>query len=192
MFKKEFTQLADVLIEKEISKNEDRDIIIHGLSSGIELVFSVITTITLGFAFGLLVESLIFLISFSFIRTYAGGYHCQKAINCYFFSSGIVVLVLVIVKFTPTGYILATSLAMLTISVPIILKLSPMETETKPLDEVEKEHYRRITIQNLIIECLIISVLFVTGINKFAFVISLGVMVSAGVVVLQRKIINKI
>ena len=138
MLKGKLAKLADVLIEKNISKIEDREIIIYGLSTGMELVLNTATTIVLGLVFGMVLESIIFSLSFSAIRIYAGGYHCQKAINCYFFSSGIVILVLAIVKFTPSKYILKISIFILLISVPVILKLAPVETPTKLLDEMEK------------------------------------------------------
>ena len=37
-----------MFIEKEICKNEDKEIIIRGLISGIELIFNILTTIILG------------------------------------------------------------------------------------------------------------------------------------------------
>lgn len=178
--------LADMIMESDKNTVKDKEIIVYGLKSAITQILSIISTAVLGCIFGLLWESIVFLVSFSAIRMYAGGYHCQKAIHCYIISSVIMVLVFAIVKFTPTGYILGMSLAMLIFSVPIILKLAPMETETKPLDEVEKQHYRKITIRNLVSECCIISILLITGGNNFAFVMSLGIMVTAGVVVLQK------
>lgn len=138
MLKLQIIKLVDMFIEKEICKNEDKEIIIHGLTSGIELIFNILTTIILGFIFGLVIESLVFLISFSFIRTYSGGYHCKSAINCYLFSSMVVVLVLFIVKSTNIEYILIISMIMLLISIPIIFKFAPVETETKQFDDIEK------------------------------------------------------
>ena len=105
MLKFQIIKLVDMFIEKEICKNEDKEIIIHGLTSGIELIFNILTRIILGFIFGLVIEILVFLISFSFICTYLGGYHYKSAINCYLFSSIVVVLVLFIVKSTNIQYI---------------------------------------------------------------------------------------
>lgn len=178
--------IADMIMKSDKNTVKDKEIIVYGLKSAITQGLSIIITSVLGYIFGLLWESIVFLVSFSAIRMYAGGYHFQKAIHCYVVSSGIMILVLTIVKFTPAGYILVTNLAMLTISVPIILKLAPMETETKPLDEVEKQHYRKITIRNLVVECCIILILLIAGINNFAFVMSLGIMITAGVIVLQK------
>lgn len=184
---KQMTKLADILTEKGISKNEDKEIIVYGLTSGIELIFNITTTIALGFIFGMVIESLIFLISFSLIRTYAGGYHCKKAINCYLFSSGVVVLVLTIVKFSPKGNILVSSLMMLLIAIPIILRLAPVETETKPLDEVEQKHFRNKTIFHLAVEGIVIIILFLFKSYVLGYVICLGFLMSAMLVLLGYK-----
>ena len=50
----------------------------------------------------------------------------------------VVVLVLFIVKSTNIEYILIISMIMLLISIPIIFKFAPVETATKPLDDIEK------------------------------------------------------
>ncbi|MFI3214935.1 MAG: accessory gene regulator B family protein, partial [Eubacteriales bacterium] len=134
----------------------------------------------------------IFLISFSLLRTYAGGYHCKTAIQCYFMSVGTIFAVLMIVKYTSQEYITPISVLLLLIGVPLIWKLAPVGAKNKPLDEVEKQHYRKITIRNLVIECCIISILLIAELNNFAFVMSLGIVITAGVVVLQRKITNTI
>ena len=187
MFTKQSEKLANMLIEKEISKDEDKEIIIYGLSTGIELLFNIITTLALGFIWGLVFESILFLFSFSLIRTYAGGYHCQKAINCYFFSSGIVILVLAIVKFTPSKYILKISIFILLISVPVILKLAPVETPTKLLDEMEKKYFRKKTVLHLSVESIVITILYISKLTSFAYLICLGIMVSAILVLLGYK-----
>lgn len=85
MFKNQITKIADILIKNGVAEIEYKEIIVYGLTFGIELILNILTTIILGFMFGMVIESLIFLISFSLIRTYAGGYHSQSALKCYFF-----------------------------------------------------------------------------------------------------------
>lgn len=186
MFTKQMEKLADVLIKNDMTKAEDKDVIVYGLSTGIELAFNIITTIVLGVMFGLVLESLIFLGSFSFIRTYAGGYHCEKAINCYLMSSGIVVLVLAIVKYTPKDYIFILSIVLLAVSIPLLVKLAPIEASNKPLVEEELTYFRKKTIVHLCIEAVLILGLFVLSLYKFAFLVCLGLGVSGGLIIMQR------
>ena len=186
MIAKQIEKFTEILIEKEISKADDKDLIVYGLSTGIELCFNILTTIVLGFLFGLVFESLVFLVSFSLIRTYSGGYHCQKAVNCYLMSSGIVVSVLVIVKFTPKEYMLIISAVLLLFSIPILLKFAPTETLTKPLDDDERKHYRKKMVKDLFCECVVIPVLFAMELRSFGFVVCVGLMVSAGLVLVGQ------
>lgn len=186
MFYTQIEQLADVIIENKLSKTNDREIIIYGLTTGIEIIFNIFTTMILGFIFGLVFESLVFLIAFSMIRTYAGGYHCVKAINCYLFSSTIVILVLSIVKFTPDKYVFIISVILLILSLPILLKFMPVDTKTKSLDVDEKKYFRKKAVTNLLIEIVIIIALFYISKYSLGYVVSLSIMVTAFMVVLGK------
>lgn len=174
MFTKQMESLTDVMIEKEISKMEDKDVIVYGLSTGIELVFNIITTIILGLLFGLVLESFIFLVSFSFLRIYAGGYHCEKALNCYLMSSGVVALVLAIVKFIPIKYLFIISVVLLLLSVPTILKYAPVGSAHRHLDEEELAYFRKKMLQSLLVECLIIIFLLAIRMQLQAFIMILA------------------
>lgn len=193
MFTTQMEKFADILIEQGISKSEDRDIVVYGLCTGIELLLNIITTLILGILFGMVLESLVFLISFSFVRVYAGGYHCEKAISCYFMSTGIVVFVLSIVEFIPTEQMMIMGIVILLVATAVLLKLVPMETPTKPLDELERQYYRKKTIYHLMIECVLACGLFLLQLDSFALVICLGVLVSAWLVFWQKiSVINQI
>lgn len=185
MFETIITHFSEELIVNKIIKKEDKEIIVHGLISGIELVINIITTLALGFIFTIPLESLVFLISYLLIRIYAGGYHCKQSINCYIFSSGIVVLNLAIVKFTPKEYILIISLAILLISLPIILILAPKESEARALDEIERKYFRKKMILYLCVECAVVTILFFVKLIILGFVICLGIMISAIMILLE-------
>ena len=140
--------------------------------------------------FELALESVVFLIAFSYVRTYAGGFHCQKVSNCYIMSTSIISLVLFIVRLTPETCILILSIVILCMCIPIIYNLAPVETLNKPLEEAEQRYYRKKTVVHLQSECIVISILFVLGLGNFAYVICLGIMVSA-LSLLLSKLINK-
>lgn len=191
MLNKKLEKVVDFLVNNGVDANVDKDIILYGLTVAVEQTVSIISAIILGWIVGLVWETITFLVSFSLLRTYAGGYHCKTATNCYFMSIGIVFAVLMIVKYTPQGYTAPICILMLLISVPLILKHAPMESIDKPLDENEKEYYRKMIIRNLIIECCIILALLITKIYQFSFVMSLGFMVSALAVILQKQTKNQ-
>ncbi len=184
-------KLADVLMENETNPNIDKDIIVYGLNSAIEQGLSMITAIVLGWMFGLTLEIIVFMVSFTFIRTYAGGYHCKKAINCYLSSSGVILVVLLVTKLMPNEVLGIASLIILVASAPILYKFAPVETPTKPLDEIEKKYYHRKILVNLSFECIIILILSTLKFNTFAFVVCIGIIISAGLVMIEKTIQNK-
>ena len=180
-------KLADMILESNTNSQVDKDIIVYGLNSAIEQSANVLTTVVIGISFGLLLESIVFLVSFSMVRMYAGGYHCKSAIHCYFMSSGIIVAVLAIVKFTPMEYIIPISVIALLLSVPVILKLAPVGTVNRPLDAMEQKHYRKKTISHLGIECCAILIMFFVELHTMAYVLCLGIFITMGVVALQKR-----
>lgn len=185
MIKKSMQNLTNILIKKEICRAQDKDIIIHGLTSGIELIFNILTTILLGLIFGLFIESMFFLISFSLIRMYAGGYHCKKAISCYIMSSATIILVLGIVKYTPIQNMNIISLVFLFIAIPILLKFAPVGIATKPLDEKSRKYFRKKMILHLYLELILLSILFILNLNALGYIICISIFISCLLVVLN-------
>ncbi len=181
---------ADAIIAQGRHTEADREIIICGLSTAIKMTLNIITTIVLGILFGMIIESLLFLVSFAFLRTYSGGYHCEKALNCYLMSSGIVVLVLAIVKFTPEVYMPWIGIIILLISIPSLLKFAPVAAKHKPLDEIERKHYRRKTFIHLAIECIAVGCLFGFGFYDLGSLLALGIF-SVTILVLTQKVVVK-
>lgn len=184
------TKFVDLLVDRKIGKKEDRDIIIYGLMSGIKLLLNIVTTIILGAIFGLILESLIFLIFFSLIRSYTGGYHAERTLSCYIFSSLVIVAVLLAIRFTPQMYILFLNIVIMIIAIPIILKFAPVDALLKPLDNIERKHFRKKGIINLFIECILVFIFYAFKQYKFSYIITLGILVSALLIIIQI-IINK-
>ncbi|ONI43435.1 hypothetical protein AN641_10175 [Candidatus Epulonipiscioides gigas] len=185
MLKEKLEKLVNELVANGHCKSEDKEIVIYGLSTAIELTFNIITMLVLGALFDLLLETVIFLVSFSLIRIYAGGYHCQKSINCYFFSTALFLLILTILKFTSVNYIFIISIVLICISVPIILKFAPVETPTKLLDNDEIKYFRKKTVFNLIAELIVVSILFFYNLYYFSYIICLGITLSSITIIIE-------
>lgn len=179
MFITQVDKLTKTLIDRKIITVDNRETVNYGLSTGVELILNLITTLTIGFVLNMILESIVFLFSFAYIRVYAGGYHLKKALNCYLASNGIVVLVLLIVMLIPKEYITLISLILLVISVPVILKFAPIGTPNKPLNCQEKDIFWKKVLKNLGIELIFIAILFLLGIQNIALVIILGIFTSS-------------
>lgn len=179
MFTSQIKKLVNKFTKQGISKFEDEDSIVYGLSLGIEIFLNIITTIILGVAFNLVLESLIFVITFSLLRGYVGGYHCEKASNCYFLSIGIVILVLVMVKFILKEYMIIISIILSIFSLPVIIKLAPSEAKHKPLDQFERIRYRRKSMLYLFVEFGLMGILVFLKLYNLGFIVSMSIFISA-------------
>jgi accessory gene regulator B len=77
MFIKQVNKFTEVLIDQRIITTDNRETINYGLSTGIELILNLITTLAIGLILDMVLESVVFVLSFAFIRMYADGYHLK-------------------------------------------------------------------------------------------------------------------
>lgn len=185
---KKIENFATLMVENNKCEEEDKEIVIYGLKMAIEIILMIITIVALGLIFGLVIEGLLFFLSFSLIRTYAGGYHCESAKVCYIASSCVVLSFFMILKFMNVDYMFLVSSIMVIVSSIAIFKYAPISTKNNPLDNEAKDHFRKKAITNLIIECAIISILLFNNFEYYAFIMSLGVFISGVLVLVQKKI----
>ncbi len=185
MLTEKLTKLADVLMEGEQNKDIDRDIIVYGLTLAIEQTAGALTSLALAVYYGLVPHCVLFLIAYSAIRTYAGGFHCQKAVNCYIFSTGMLLIVLTAIKHTPIDYLQGIVIILSIISAIIIVALAPKETPNKPMDNVEVKHFRKQSLLRLGILILVIIGLAIASLWLYSYVIALAITASSILLLVQ-------
>lgn len=128
---------------------------------GVELLISSIISTTIILLIGLLTktffESIIFLISFSAIRVYTGGYHSMTYLRCNIISAlsyvAIVVFLYLFEEFT-SNLIVITSCFLLTVILALIF--APVRHENKELSESDIKKYKLLSL-------LMITVVFLIG-----------------------------
>lgn len=151
--------------------------------------FHVITVITLGLCFNLLVESLVFYFSFIAIRKFAGGYHAKTPVRCYLFSFASNIIILCLVKWLSSINTLFIFIFIIfeLLCVVLILLISPLDTENNPLTGQEKKMHRMLTSIITILIFIISSLCFFKGYINIGSSMICGVVMSA-LVLLMRKI----
>lgn len=84
-----FIESTDFLKEhKEIT----REILSFGCEIFLSTIFGWFTVMVLSVCFGRVLEGFIFIVTFSLIRSYSGGYHLSKGIECFLSYIGIFLL----------------------------------------------------------------------------------------------------
>lgn len=140
-----FYQLSERITDKfeqlNVISSDDRDIYRYGVQQGCVLLLNLLSIITIGLLCGMLIESILFMLVFVPLRTYAGGYHAKTHIRCYVYSMLTITVILLTMKllaFDFWHYVL-----MMAVGCSAILWLAPSEDENKPLDSLEQKAYRK-------------------------------------------------
>lgn len=131
------------LKQNGVLESKDEAIIHFGLNGLLSTIFSFISIILIGLYCDCLMESIIFTISFFFLRIYAGGYHADTPIKCYGTSLAISITVFYIIHRLNLGTMILTFIFILS-SITVLI-LSPLDTPNKPLDQEEYKFYKKKT-----------------------------------------------
>ncbi|EJP6474070.1 accessory gene regulator B family protein [Clostridium botulinum] len=142
-------KIVDKLIDGNIIESEDKDLYTYGFHQGFLIIFNILTAIAIGLLFKMVWESLVFLMAYIPLRSYAGGYHARTPLRCYMFSLIIIIMVLLGIKFIYWNSIICIIVTFCAAS--IIFALQPVEDENKPLDKKERVVYKKRTKSILLV-----------------------------------------
>lgn len=137
-------KLTDRFIDNGIIRSEDKELYTYGLQQGIIMIVNIFTTVLIGFLFGIVWQSIVFMLSYFPLCSFAGGYHAKTQLRCYLLSIVLTSAVFWAIKFIPWTNFMIWNLTLA--SGMIILTLSPVEDNHKPLDEKEVHVYQKWTI----------------------------------------------
>lgn len=160
------------LIDAEIISNMDADVYSYGFFQGIMMLINIMTILLLGMIFKLLIPCILLNFAYIPIRIYAGGHHADSSAKCYVNSTIMIAVLLAIIKWVPIHFALLVLL--LIVSSIVIWTLAPVETENNPLDESEKEVFKKRARVILIIEAIIFFISLIFCENWIAQTIALG------------------
>lgn len=171
-----------------INNEENYELYQYAIFIVLSAVLHFTSVIILGICFDLLVESLLFYISFIAIRKFAGGYHSKTPTRCFLYSLTINFSVLLAIKLLSAynGWITFT---LCVFSFLIILLFSPVGNANKPLNDKEKKIYRWVAITITFVLLVVFLLLKYFFLSSFANAVCLGIFTSA-VVVIAGKIFN--
>ena len=94
-------RVVESLISLGVVPSEDKDIYVYGIGQGTVLLVNLISVIIIGLLLGMVWQSLVFILAYIPIRSYAGGYHASTQLRCYILSNAVVVAVLLAIKLVP-------------------------------------------------------------------------------------------
>lgn len=154
-------RMANHLLRKDVITQEDYEIYLFGIEQVLSTTFNLLSVLLLGMALQCVLQMVLLVTAFIVLRSYAGGYHASTPLRCYLLSMTIIFIFLSALKYF--NWDIRVLMGLLLVSGVVILTLAPVDTENKPIDEVEYHHYRRKAIIVWAIEVFLVVLCAVLG-----------------------------
>lgn len=168
----------------DCAEEDERSVIEFGIGILFSKMLNLITEMIIGCLFSMLLETVIFLLAFSFLRSYAGGFHASSSLKCYISSSAVMVIDLLIIRYADMSIV---NIAFALFGTVSCLIFAPAESKNKPLDEVEKKEYRKRALIILFLILFVMTCSYFLHIN-FIFTTLSVVLLIEGIMLIFGKI----
>ena len=142
-------RMVQFFYENNVIKKDDMEIYEYGLELLLSSILQIIAVLLISVVVGKLLVTIMFLLAFCTLRTFAGGYHAETHFRCF------IILLFVYSIF-----------------------LAPIDSENKPLTSDEKNRYRKISISIIFVQTLLIITMALFNI-QIMFSVSFGQLASA-------------
>ena len=177
---------TDTLIKNKQIDESERAIYEYGCYILLSTILFFFVTIVSGFILQTIWSSIIFLISFMLVRRYAGGYHAKTEKRCQINSFILIIFCNVLIKLSMHFKLQLLLMSISFISVVSILALAPLDSKEKPLSNIEKKHYQKITYIILVILIAISIVTCNFGINLICVPICCALLLEGFLIILGK------
>lgn len=134
-------RIGDDLVRSGVVKEEDVAICVYGINQILVSALNVSSTLIIGMMFGVLLEVAVFMMAYIPLRSFAGGYHAKTPLRCYIFSVIMLIIISIGMKYLSVAE--WVYYAVLSAAILVVLALSPVEDQNKPLDETERKVYKK-------------------------------------------------
>lgn len=172
-------KIMDFITRNRRIGNEEAEIVRYGL----EMTVLKFTFFVAALFISLLMDSfwqfIIFILLFSVLRSYAGGYHAKTRIWCFLQSMLLIITAIMIINITQkfTYIIIPLSLIALAASAAI-WRLAPVDTKNKRLNFDEKVSLRKKTRITLAVEIIIGIASFILNFKMISCAVTLSIIAS--------------
>lgn len=143
------------------SSDNEKEIYAYSIEVLISLFINFFILSTTAYLLKKQVELIVFIVFFSGLRSYAGGYHARTHIECIILS-----FCLFVISASSSAYLMEYGNILLILgvlfSVIMVFMLAPTESENKPLSKRERVKYKRISRILVIVLSLITIYLYST------------------------------
>jgi len=136
--------LSDGIGLKLNSSDNEKEVYAYSIEVLLSLLINLLILSITAYILNRKLELFVFIIFFSGLRVYAGGYHAKTHLECFSIS-----LILFLISALSNSYLTAYGEIILAVgiafSVIMVFRLAPAETENKPLSKKERKKYSLIS-----------------------------------------------
>ncbi len=168
--------LVDWLISKEAIQSRDRKLYEYAAYSLIITISPIFLVAIIGGIMGVFVESILMIIPFMVIRKFSGGFHLKSALICFLCSIALLFCFLFAVTRLSVGMPLHI---IFSISIFILLSLSPVDSEERRLSATEKKKYKKTTYILVMIFAILYVLSLFSQLDKIAICTCMGLFLCA-------------
>lgn len=160
-------RIASGVVEKLTNSttvsDTEKELYLYGFFILISQILYFIITIIMGILLDIVSLSVVFYISFQFIRRYAGGIHASSELKCEIISTTSIFICLLCVKSNVMFDIQIPTLILTIFASIVIFILCPLDTPEKPLTKEELRYFRKIS---LIVLAIMLSIIIISIVIK--------------------------
>lgn len=146
MMEKYYRKLSNFLVSNHSIKKSDSELYEYAAKVFFQSIISIVVTIFIGIAFGMIRECLCFIFVFIILRKFTGGLHAKKYSHCLISSTALIIMSLIVIRVLEKNRFQIIFMCLTMIAVVIICVLSPIENNNKPLSKKEKRVYKAFSI----------------------------------------------
>lgn len=151
-------RIVKCLLKQSDIKDDEQDLYQYGFFILLSQILYLIIACIIGILLGTFFESIIFYITFQFIRRYAGGYHASTETRCEIMSTLSILACIVVIRLSKTYDFQFALLVVSAVSAVCIMVLCPLDTPEKPLSEKEFKYFRKISWLILSVISLVVTI----------------------------------
>lgn len=186
------SKVANYFVKKGVAEEEDIEIYQYGVGLFLSTVFNIATILIVSLFTGMFWGTALFLISFISLRELTGGYHADSYTKCSIIFFVVYALCALVFLLTPDMYVIPVIIGATVVSAILILALSPVESNNKPLTDEHKAILRKksIALFSLQVFVVFMGIHFLEEFMKVFYFASLGYItasISLAVAVINDK-----
>lgn len=155
--------VVEKLTDSTTISDTEKELYLYGFFILISQILYFIITIIMGILLDIVSLSIVFYISFQFIRRYAGGIHASSELKCEIISTTSIFICLLCVKSSVMFNMQIPTLILTLFASIVIFILCPLDTPEKPLTKEELRYFRKIS---LIVLAIMLSIIIISIVIK--------------------------